>query len=287
MAGDLILTPLLKTALYPLLTSGVAALAAGKFAKKTEKDWPIAGSMVLGYLVGFFAISGFSRFPPVNVTNWLPYTALFLFPFAFFTAKRSITQRMILACVAASAAIYIQFKPRLQALSTGEFMMWFVIYLALWLLLWFAYEMSADDHHSNDRLIFMVMAATGISMCCMFGSAKMAQLCGVLGSVSGGLFLARLVFPDLSLGSITTGIFVILFGSFLLQVVTYTEISWIAILLIYLSGFAILITRAGFFADLAWWKKIGLAVLLHAPFIAAALIYLAKTVVANEYEYDY
>ena len=293
MTTEMIVIPLLKTALLPMVVGGTLAWILQKRVgdRTQELDWVAGLSLLTGYLAGFFAISGFN-FPPVLINDWLPYTLLLFLPVLVFVIRRSELVFILTALLAFGVATFIHVRPRFQVWSAGEGAIWFLIYLIPWFLLWLAWHWATkpktdlqDGQGEATTLIFVVMMATAISMACIYGSAKMSQLAGCLGSVSGGLYLLRLIEPQLKIGSIVAGLSVMLVGGVMIQAHIYAEIAPLALGLVLLASLTVLSLRIPGFTGWAFWKKLAFAVIVNAIPIAVALIYLSRIAAANEYDY--
>ena len=285
MSSSFFLLPILKSAVFPLLGGGLTALVLGRFFKNHGRDWITALSLVIGFSIGYFAISGFNGFPPVNVADWLPYTggAVFLAVLPFVNGKGA----RIAASLVLLPVIWVQFKPRLQSLSATEFTLWMAGLFLVLLVVLLIWEWADKAPQQPELLLFMVMTATSVSLCCLFGSAKMAQLGGVLASTCGGIFLALLANPSLKTGPMVRTVFVALFGGLSIQAWVYAEISPIAMSLVLLTSFFVILLRKLNFPSYPIWKRWGIVILATAIPISAAVIYLAKTVVTDDYGYDY
>lgn len=132
----------------------------------------------------------------------------------------------------------------------------------------------------------MVMSATAISLVCVFGSAKLAQLFGALGAASGGLFLASRLVPNLRCGTMTTSLFVMLHGSFCIQALIYGQISRPAVLLAFTTLLTPILTMLPWYRARGLWIRISVAVLVNALPIALAIGYLTRLAAENnDYEY--
>lgn len=284
MSSNFFLMPILKSAVFPLLAGVISALFLNKFSKGEGRDWPAALSLIIGFSTGFFAISGFNGFPPVNVTDWLPYTGIFIFLAMLPFAKPAMAS--IAGFLAMAPIVWVHVQPRLQALSTGKFALLaagVLVALALVLLVWNKADKEADK---PEIFLFMVMSATAISLCCLYGSAKTAQLAGVLASASGGIFLISFFKPTLRSGPITRAVFIAIFGGLATQAWIYAEISMIAIALTLVTALLVLLLRLPGFAKMAVWKRWALVIVASSLPIIPAIIYLAKTAVSDDY-YDY
>jgi len=287
METSMMINAMLQSALYPMLAAGAVTLLLCKVVGRTERDYITAIGLCAGFVTGFFAISGFASFPPLRVADWTPYvviTATLLF--SLFSGRKLIF-RLAAAALFILAMSWLYLRPLLRSWSTTQDLSWMAVCSSLLLLLWLAWEWAGPKPQKRELPLLMVVIATGASVVTLIGSsAKLAQISGALAASCGALFLVSFVCPKLKLGSAAIGVFLTALAGQLINAHFYVEVSWIALCLIYISGFAILLTRLPRLARLSMPLRSGvvLAAALVPIVIAVLLMVFAGS---QEDPYDY
>ncbi len=279
----------LKTVIGPAVAAVVAALLAARAPSLARRGaWPVGLGLAVGFAVGFFAIVGFTRFPPVNVLHWAPYLAVIA---AFASLVGAIFGRkgaLAAAALTVVVSLWLILKPVAGSLLSAAFAKWLLIAGLPWLLLILAWRWAVAGERRPEAGLTMVLAATAASLVsALDGTALIGQLGGVLAASCGALYLANLLIVKDRQGSVANAVFLILFGALLLNAYVYAEISWIGVLLAYLTALSILLVKAPFWPRLSGLKQsLALAAVGAIPLVIA-LVYLLGKAAGEADDYSY
>ena len=243
-SSEMILDQVLKSAVYPMLAGAVTGFVLSKLTKKTQaRDWIPGSSLLVGFLVGFFALAGF-EFPPIKVSDWLPYGGGSALLFGLLFNKSGMVKSRLGVGLCLAILLWIYLKPLLHSWSMVQFVGAWALCLVLWQFLFWCWEPGCDPEDHPELWLPMVVAATGASLISVLdGSALIGQIGGVLASTCGGLFLARWFLPTLHLGFATRFVFVAVFGSLLVNGFFYGPVTPLAVILVFVAGCAAVLVR--------------------------------------------
>lgn len=277
---------LLRTAVYPTVLSAVIAFVGAGFLGKTSrlKDIWMALALAASFAIGFLSIVGKVPLPPVQVTHWLLWLAIFgWLCFSILGHLPSWITRLV-SLILFSLVAFLLLKPFFNRWSSIQEWSWILgLGLVFWLLYLARVSVAADEKASVPLWIFIV-AATGASLIhVMDGGAMSGQLGGVLAAGCGGLFLASLMSKDLNPGPVTTGTFVTLFSALLILGHFYVEVSPIASVLVGLSIATFWTNRLPVLPQKSTVKRFAIVVGLTALPVAIALIILVSKASNDSY----
>jgi hypothetical protein len=229
-------------ALLALILNGLV-LRTSSLAE--DRKWPFIGLIIAGcFAFCYRFLFGSIAFPPREATHWLPFVAIGAVVFGTvlqFTngAGRSIV-RFIAALATAWTILQLQLLSRWPALISVE---WLV---AVTLILFATSRLIEREgaSRSTPTEIFLGMAlAAGFGGIALFlsGSAMLGQICGTFGLLLAGLTVLTLFLPPGPLGPVIPLIYVLVFGSLLLNGSLFSDLPWPTSGLLWIAPFGVLI----------------------------------------------
>ena len=281
---NLLIATLTETVLLPMAAAVLMALVWFRIGKPSH----ISGALglVAGFGLGFGLIAGFNEFPPVKMTNWLPYFALIsCLPFAAFSKVR-FGFRWLLPGLLIAGFLFVLLKPFWQRWELWVYAAWFLGLAVVWLSLWMAWEIGFPAPDGLEARLLMVLSVIGVSLVAVLdGSAIIGQLAGVLVACLCGLFLLALKRPEIPLARAGTAVFFSLFGSFLVMAYFYVEVDPLAVGLACLPPLCCLGVRLPWYRRRLPWQRYLVLVGAAAIIIFSTAAYLYVTTRGEEYGY--
>jgi hypothetical protein len=228
-------------ALLALILNGLVLRAALAESRK----WPFIGLIIAGcFAFSYSVLFGGIAFPPREATHWLPFIAVGAVVFGTilqFTSGfgRSIV-RLIAALATAWTVLQLQIFGRWPLLISVE---WLV---AITLILFATSRLieRAGGLRSTPTEILLGMAlAAGFGGIALFlgGSAVLGQICNTFGLFLAGLTVLTFFLPPAQLGPVIPLIYVLVFGSLLLNGALFSDLPWATAGVLWLAPFGVLI----------------------------------------------
>jgi len=228
-------------ALLALILNGLVLRAALAESRK----WPFIGLIIAGcFAFSYSVLLGGIAFPPREATHWLPFIALGAVVFGTilqFTSGfgRSIV-RLIAVLATAWTVLQLQIFGRWPLLISVE---WLV---AITLILFATSRLieRAGGLRSTPTEILLGMAlAAGFGGIALFlgGSAVLGQICNTFGLFLAGLTVLAFFLPPAQLGPVIPLIYVMVFGSLLLNGALFSDLPWATAGVLWLAPFGVLI----------------------------------------------
>jgi hypothetical protein len=229
-------------ALLALILNGLVLRAA---ALAESRKWPFIGLIIAGcFAFSYSVLFGGIAFPPREATHWLPFIALGAVVFGTilqFTSGfgRSIV-RLIAVLATAWTVLQLQIFGRWPLLISVE---WLV---AITLILFATSRLieRAGGLRSTPTEILLGMAlAAGFGGIALFlgGSAVLGQICNTFGLFLAGLTVLAFFLPPAQLGPVIPLIYVMVFGSLLLNGALFSDLPWATAGVLWLAPFGVLI----------------------------------------------
>jgi hypothetical protein len=225
-----------------LILNGLVLRAA---ALAESRKWPFIGLIIAGcFAFSYSVLFGGIAFPPREATHWLPFIALGAVVFGTilqFTSGfgRSIV-RLIAVLATAWTVLQLQIFGRWPLLISVE---WLV---AITLILFATSRLieRAGGLRSTPTEILLGMAlAAGFGGIALFlgGSAVLGQICNTFGLFLAGLTVLAFFLPPAQLGPVIPLIYVMVFGSLLLNGALFSDLPWATAGVLWLAPFGVLI----------------------------------------------
>jgi len=226
--------------LLALILCGLVLRAA---TLSESRKWPFIGLIVAGCFAFSYSVSfGGFAFPPREATHWLPFVAVGAVVFGTMLQFTSGLSRSIVRLIAAltTAVLQLQIFGRWPLLISVE---WLV---AVTLILFATSRLIEREGglRSTPTEILLGMALTaGFGGVALFlgGSAVLGQICGTFGLLLAGLTVLTLFLPPAQLGPVIPLIYVLVFGSLLLNGSLFSDLPWPTAGLLWLAPFGTLI----------------------------------------------
>jgi hypothetical protein len=229
-------------ALVALILNGLVLRAP---ALAESRKWPFIGLIVAAcFACSYSVVFGGIAFPPREATHWLPYIAVGAVFFGIVLLVTSGFVRSIVRLIAALATAW-------TVLQLQIFGRWPLLISVEWLvsvtLILFATSRLIEREgalHSTPTEILLGMAfAAGFGGVALFlgGSAVLGQICGAFGLLLAGLTTLTFFLPATQLGPIIPLIYVLLFGSLLLNGSLFSDLPWPTSGLLWLAPFGALV----------------------------------------------
>ena len=229
-------------ALLALILNGLVLRAA---ALAESRKWPFIGLIIAGcFAFSYSVLFGGIAFPPREATHWLPFIAVGAVVFGTilqFTSGlgRSVV-RLIAALATAWTVLQLQIFGRWPLLISVE---WLV---AITLILFATSRLieRAGGLRSTPTEILLGMAlAAGFGGIALFlgGSAVLGQICNTFGLFLAGLTVLAFFLPPAQLGPVIPLIYVMVFGSLLLNGALFSDLPWATAGVLWLAPFGVLI----------------------------------------------
>jgi hypothetical protein len=229
-------------ALVALILNGLVLRAP---ALAESRKWPFIGLIVAAcFVCSYSVVFGGIAFPPREATHWLPYIAVGAVFFGIVLLVTSGFVRSIVRLIAALAAAW-------TVLQLQIFGRWPLLISVEWLvsvtLIPFATSRLIEREgalRSTPTEILLGMAfAAGFGGVALFlgGSAVLGQICGAFGLLLAGLTALTFFLPATQLGPIIPLIYVLLFGSLLLNGSLFSDLPWPTSGLLWLAPFGALV----------------------------------------------
>jgi hypothetical protein len=191
--------------LYQILPAVIVALLAATGVCAVGLGWPRRGATVVlapcasgfGYACGHFMATGWTAFPPVDTTNWLPYLALAaaLLGIVHETSSLPAWLRLLAFALFSAGAVSLLLRPKLQSdWAGGQGLLW-VGCLAVGMV---ALGVVCDGlcRYSPAPIatpVFLLIPCGGAAIALMLsGSMLLGQLAAVLAAAVAGSFILTL-----------------------------------------------------------------------------------------------
>jgi|GEM_PF-1977180 len=229
-------------ALLALILNGLVLRAA---ALAESRKWPFIGLIIAGcFAFSYSVLFGGIAFPPREATHWLPFIALGAVVFGtilqFTSGFGQSIVRLIAALATAWTVLQLQIFGRWPLLISVE---WLV---AITLILFATSRLieRAGGLRSTPTEILLGMAlAAGFGGIALFlgGSAVLGQICNTFGLFLAGLTVLAFFLPPAQLGPVIPLIYVMVFGSLLLNGALFSDLPWATAGVLWLAPFGVLI----------------------------------------------
>jgi hypothetical protein len=272
-------------ALFALILNGLV-LKAPAFGE--NRKWPFIGLIVVScFVFSYSATFGGLAFPPREATHWLPYTAIGALIFGVVLLMIGGVVRSVVRLIAAFATAWTV----LESLVSGRLpLLVSVGWLVATALIFFAtsrlIEREGASRSTPTEILLGMTLATGFGGIALFlgGSALLGQICGAFSLILAGLTALTLFMSPTHLGPIIPLIYVLVFGSLLLNGSLFSDLPWPTSGLLWVAPFGSLIgapaASAGKNRNVRLLVR-GLIVLAVVGLAFAALFLLAPP--GNEY----
>lgn len=232
-------------ALFALVLSGLA-LKVSAFSE--NRKWALIGLIVVCCFVFSYSTAfGGVAFPPREATHWLPYAAVgsLLFGILLLNTNGVIRRvvRLIAAVACAWTILQLQIFNRWPFLASFE---WLVAVTLIFFATSRLIEREGDLRSTPTEILLAMTLATGLGGIALFfgGSAVLGQICGAFGLVLAGLTALTFFMPPSHLGPIIPLIYVLVFGSLLLNGSLFSDLPWPTAGLLWIAPFGALIGAA-------------------------------------------
>lgn len=249
-----------------LVATGICALALGWRGRSSRVALaPCAWGF--GYACGHFMATGWTGFPPVDTTNWLPFFALVaaLLGILHEASAAPSWLRLLAFAVFSAGAMWLLVRPRLQGEGTfGQGLLW-VGCLAVGMVVLGAVSDGLCQHSPAPSAtpLFLLIACGGAAIALMLsGSMLLGQLAAVLAATVFGSFLLGL--RQVALGKGVAPVFATLLFGLVVSGYFFAELPALSALLLAVAP-ALALVRTGKLPVL--W-----AVAVRAALVAAAVV---------------
>jgi hypothetical protein len=229
-------------ALLALILNGLV-LKVSAFGK--NRKWPLIGLIVVCcFVFSYSVVFAGVAFPPREATHWLPYVALGALFFGVVLLNTSGVISSIVRLIAVFAAAWTI----LQSQIFGRWPLFFSVgwVVAVTLILFTTSRLlereGASRSTPTEILLGMALAAAfgGIALL-LGGSVLLGQICGAFGLVLAGLAALTFLLPPTHLGPVLPLIYVVVFGSLLLNGSLFSDLPWLTAGLLWIAPFGALI----------------------------------------------
>ncbi|CAM2064551.1 hypothetical protein SCOR_04220 [Sulfidibacter corallicola] len=276
----MVLDMVFKSAVLPLLVAGATAFLLGKFGPRSlasRRDVTAASGLLLGFAAGFFALNGLTEFPPILATNWPPYFALAALAIFVWIKPERFWFRFGGAVLLVGLCLWFNLRPLIEnSWETGTAAMWLAGLGSVWIATLMIWPFALGEDQAEQPL-FLVLCATAASLVAvMDGSVSVGQSAGTLASAAGGLFLVRLVLPDLRFGGTLHAVFLSAWGAMLLNAQFYVEVAPLAVALAAAMPFFALLMKLPRANDWPAWKRAALLLGTSVIPFVIAVVYLIQ-----------
>jgi hypothetical protein len=228
--------------LLALILNGLV-LRATAFAE--SRKWPFIGLIVaVCFAFSYSVLFGGIAFPPREATHWLPFIAVGAVVLGTILQLTSGFGRSIVRLIAALATAW-------TVLQLQIFGRWPLLISIEWLvaitLILFAtsrlIEREGGMRSTPTEILLGMALAAGFGGVALFlgGSAVLGQICITFGLLLGGLTVLTLFLPPTQLDPVIPLIYVLLFGSLLLNGSLFSDLPWPTAGLLWLAPFGVLI----------------------------------------------
>ena len=194
--------------------------------------WIVAGGICLAYLLAF---GGFT-FPPREAGHWIPYLAggaALIGSLQFWTARP--VWGLILSLITALAFFWA------QIFGNAQILLWVLAFTVALFLSTILLQQIVEQRCSGAELslgLALVAGAGGIAIF-LGGSAVLGQVSGALGLVLGMVAVAAFLW-NTTVGPVVPLIFVVTFGSLLLNGSLFAQLPWLTTVLLWISPWVLL-----------------------------------------------
>ena len=228
-------------ALLALILNGLVLRAALTEGRK----WPFIGLIIAGcFAFSYSALFGGIVFPPREATHWLPFIAVGAVVFGTILQFTSGVGRSVVRLIAALATAW-------TVLQLQIFGRWPLPISVEWLvavtLILFAtsrlIERAGALRNTPTEILLGMALAAGFGGVALFfgGSAVLGQICNTFGLLLAGLTILTFFLPPAQLGPVIPLIYVLVFGSLLLNGLLFSDLPWATAGLVWLAPFGVLI----------------------------------------------
>jgi len=228
-------------ALLALILNGLVLRAALAESRK----WPFIGLIIAGcFAFSYSVLLGGIAFPPREATHWLPFIAVGAVVFGTILQFTSGLGRSVVRLIAAMATAW-------TVLQLQIFGRWPLPISVEWLvavtLILFAtsrlIERTGALRNTPTEILLGMALAAGFGGVALFfgGSAVLGQICNTFGLLLAGLTILTFFLPPAQLGPVIPLIYVLVFGSLLLNGSLFSDLPWATAGLFWLAPFGVLI----------------------------------------------
>jgi len=229
-------------ALLALILNGLLLKAA---ALTENRKWPFIGLIVaVSFAFSYSVLFGGIVFPPREATHWLPFIAVGAVVFGTILQFTSGIGRSLVRLIAALATAW-------TVLQLQIFGRWPLPISVEWLvavtLILFAtsrlIERAGALRNTPTEILLGMALAAGFGGVALFfgGSAVLGQICNTFGLLLAGLTILTFFLPPAQLGPVIPLIYVLVFGSLLLNGSLFSDLPWATAGLFWLAPFGVLI----------------------------------------------
>jgi hypothetical protein len=229
-------------ALLALILNGLVLRAA---ALAESRKWPFIGLISAGcFAFSYSVLFGGIAFPPREATHWLPFVAVGAVVFGtilqFTTGFGRSIVRLIAALATAWTVLQLQIFGRWPLPISVE---WLVAVTLILFATSRLIERAGGLRSTPTEVLLGAALAAGSGGIALFlgGSAVLGQICITFGLLLGGLTVLTLFLPTAQLGPIIPLIYVLVFGSLLLNGSLFSDLPWATAGLLWLAPFGVLI----------------------------------------------
>ena len=210
-----------------------------------SRKWPFIGLIVaVSFAFSYSVLFGGIVFPPREATHWLPFIAVGAVVFGTILQFTSGIGRSLVRLIAALATAW-------TVLQLQIFGRWPLPISVEWLvavtLILFAtsrlIERAGALRNTPTEILLGMALAAGFGGVALFfgGSAVLGQICNTFGLLLAGLTILTFFLPTAQLGPVIPLIYVLVFGSLLLNGSLFSDLPWATTGLLWLAPFGVLI----------------------------------------------
>jgi len=228
-------------ALLALILNGLVLRAALAESRK----WPFIGLIIAGcFAFSYSVLLGGIAFPPREATHWLPFIAVGAVVFGtilqFTSGVGRSAGRLIAALATAWTVLQLQIFGRWPLPISVEWLV--AVTLILFATSRLIERAGALRNTPTEILLGMALAAGFGGVALFFGgSAVLGQICNTFGLLLAGLTILTFFLPPAQLGPVIPLIYVLVFGSLLLNGSLFSDLPWATAGLFWLAPFGVLI----------------------------------------------
>jgi len=228
-------------ALLALILNGLVLRAALAESRK----WPFIGLIIAGcFAFSYSVLLGGIAFPPREATHWLPFIAVGAVGVGsilqFTSGVGRSAGRLIAALATAWTVLQLQIFGRWPLPISVEWLV--AVTLILFATSRLIERAGALRNTPTEILLGMALAAGFGGVALFFGgSAVLGQICNTFGLLLAGLTILTFFLPPAQLGPVIPLIYVLVFGSLLLNGSLFSDLPWATAGLFWLAPFGVLI----------------------------------------------
>jgi hypothetical protein len=231
--------------LFPTLLAFILNGLVLRAALAESRKWPLIGLIIAGcFGFSYGVLFGGITFPPREATHWLPFVAVGAVVFGTILQFTNGFGRSIVRFIAALGTACTVFQ--LQSFGRWPLLLSVEWLLAVTLILFATsrlIERGGGSRNTPAETLLGMALATGFGGIALFlgGSAVVGQICGTFGLLLAGVASLTFFLLPAQLGPIIPLLYVLVFGSLLLNGSLFSDLPWVTAGLLWLAPFGTLI----------------------------------------------